>query len=179
MPVRFILISGSIRAYFSMRVIWIRKGGGCEMNKISYGEKCPYCKKIKRKRIPRLFWMKLLLFTKYYFCDWCGATYFSIFKLVSLRRYWPKDMNQNIGLCLNLPFQFSRLLQLIANEPQWTGYCAVPWDWNFAKVDHYVRKIKSWFFKVCKRFVILCVINNANIWHIISVGNNACSTSKT
>ena len=36
------------------------------------------------------------------------------------------DMNQNIGLRLNLPFQFSRLLQLIADEPQLTGYLAVP-----------------------------------------------------
>ena len=80
------------------------------MNKFSYGKKCPYCKEIKRKRIAGLFWMKPLLFTKYYFCGWCGATYFSIFRLVSVRISWPKGRNLIKGLCINLPFQFSRYI---------------------------------------------------------------------
>jgi len=47
------------------------------MNKFSYGKKCPYCNETEKKtRIPRLLWMKLLLFSKYYICDWCGARYF-------------------------------------------------------------------------------------------------------
>jgi hypothetical protein len=36
--------------------------------------------------------MKLLLFTKYYFCGWCGATFILIFKISPTYRYyqWPK-----------------------------------------------------------------------------------------
>jgi len=57
------------------------------MDKLSFGEKCPYCKKSKKKRLHRLFWMRLIIFTKYYFCDGCGGRYISMFRLISVRNY--------------------------------------------------------------------------------------------
>jgi len=82
--------------------------GQCAMNKLSLGEKCPYCKEIKKKRLHRLFWMRLIIFTKYHICDLCSARYISMFRLVSVRRYWRKRRNLIKGLCFHLPFQFSR-----------------------------------------------------------------------
>jgi len=113
------------------------------MNKLSLGEKCPYCKKVKKIRIHRLFWMRLLLFTKYYFCDCCGARYISMFRLVSLRRNWSKGRNQNIGLCLNLPFQFSWLLQHIANAPQLL-IPAYHYFWNHKKTVIRISYLQFW-----------------------------------
>ena len=55
------------------------------MNKFTFGRKCPYCKDIVKRRLPRGFWMRLVLWTKQYKCDWCGCRYLSIFDSVSVR----------------------------------------------------------------------------------------------
>lgn len=48
------------------------------MAKLAFGPKCPYCKYIKKIRIKRKSWMRLIPWTKYYHCGWCGCSFFSI-----------------------------------------------------------------------------------------------------
>ena len=55
------------------------------MTKLAFDPKCPNCKHVKRIRIKRRFWMRLIPWTKYYHCGWCGSSYFSIFDGITVR----------------------------------------------------------------------------------------------
>ena len=57
------------------------------MNKFTFGRNCPNCEYAEKKRIPRTLWIKLIPWTKYYRCEWCGYKYISI----SERRSGLKD----------------------------------------------------------------------------------------
>jgi hypothetical protein len=63
----------------------IKRQRACKMTKFTLGRKCPYCKDIAKTRLQRRFWMRLVLWTKQYKCDWCGCKYLSIFNSVSFR----------------------------------------------------------------------------------------------
>ena len=66
-------------------------GGGMLNHKkamaFKFGKKCPHCHEFKRKRIPRVLWMKLLMLSKYYMCDRCGFRFITVLNVVSLKRF--------------------------------------------------------------------------------------------
>ena len=61
------------------------------MAKFTFGRNCPYCGYTEKKRIPRRLWMKLIPWTKYFRCKWCGYQFIPI----SERRSGLKDRRRS------------------------------------------------------------------------------------
>jgi len=66
----------------------IKSQRACKLTRFAFGPKWPYCKDKLKIRIPRKFWMRLIPWTKYYHCNWCGCKYFSILNGVAFRLVW-------------------------------------------------------------------------------------------
>ena len=58
-----------------------------KMTKFTLGQKCPYCKDIKKFRIKRRTWMRLIPWTKYYHCGWCGCSFFTFLNGIAVRLF--------------------------------------------------------------------------------------------